>query len=239
MTGPAPFGIKKTALALTILLAIVMAAACSPAPAPPEPPKPQTRPDDELGLGAALWKSAHGCNVEDVSKLLIAGAPVDIKRGPRKTTALMEAVGSYDNKCPKTIAEMLIKAGADPNARDLRGWTPLHYLAASQCISPNLEALRYLIQAGADPTIMDNDGRAPLETATRAGCADAIGILADHLQKLNQARQKAKQAPWEQSPAAREADIKQGSQGVMPWEKGGPARLEPAPEGAPASDGLR
>jgi hypothetical protein len=235
MTGAAPFGIRKLASALIILLAVATMAACSSAPPPPQPPKPQTRPDDELGLGAALWKSAHTCNVEDVSKLLIAGAPVDIKRGPYETTALMEAVGSFDNKCPKTIAQMLIKAGADPNARDNRGWTPLHYLAASQCIAPNLEALRYLIQAGADPTIMDMEGRAPLETATRAGCADAIGILADHLQKLNQARQKAKQAPWKQSPAAREADIKQGSQGVMPWKKGGPATFEPAPSGTPAS----
>jgi ankyrin repeat protein len=104
---------------------------------------------------------------------------------------------------PETIAEMLIKAGADPNAHRpagldsaaLCGGLPVHR-------RPNLEALRYLIQAGADPTILDMEGRAPLEIATRAGCADAIGILADHLQKLNQARQKAKQAPWKQPPAA-------------------------------------
>lgn len=236
MMGLAPSSIKKVAAGFTILLAMVFTAACSSAPPPPEPPKPQTQPGDELGLGAALWKSARTCNVEDVSKLLIAGAPVDIKRGLNKTTALMETVGSYDNKCPKTIAEMLIKAGADPNAQDLRGWTPLHYVAASQCIEANLDALRYLIQAGADPTIMDKEGRAPLEVATRAGCADAIGILADHLQKLNQARQKAKRAPWKQSPAARQNNTNKDSQGVLPWKKGGPPLKEPTPAGVPSTD---
>jgi hypothetical protein len=82
---------------------------------------------------------------------------------------------------------------------------------------------------------MNLEGRAPLEFATRAACADAIGILADHLQKLNQARQKAKQAPWKRSPAQSEADIQQGSQGVMPWKKGGPPLKEPKPSGTPVS----
>jgi ankyrin repeat protein len=234
--GLAPIRMKPANLSLVFLAALLLAAACASSPSQqPAPLKPQSQPGDELGLGAALWKNAHFCNVEDISKLLNAGAPVDIKRGPHKTTALMEAVGSYDNKCPKTIAQMLIKAGADPNARDDRGWTPLHYLAAGQCIRANMEALRYLISIGADPTIMDMEGRAPLEFATRAGCSDAIGILADHLERLQKARQKARQAPWKMSPEQREMEMEQGGQGVMPWNKGGPPRKESVPSGTPAN----
>ncbi len=232
--GLGPFSIRPSIALLAILAALGFLSACSSAPPAPPPPKPQTQPGDELGLGAALWKSAHSCNVEDMSKLITAGAPVDIKLGPHKTTALMETLGSYDNKCPKTIADMLIRAGADPNARDIRGWTPLHYLAASQCIQSNIEALRYMISAGADPNSMNLEGRAPLEFATREGCAEAIGILADHLQTLQKQRQKATEAPWRRTPGAGENNMRRG---VLPWEKGGPATLEPAPVGTPANAG--
>lgn len=238
MSGLGPSIALRAALLPILLLAGWMLSSCSSAP-PPQAPPPVDRAGDELGLGIALWTSSQTCNIEDVSKLLMAGAPVDIKRGAHKSTPLMETVGSYDNKCPKTLAEMLIKAGADPNARDARGWTPLHYLAAGHCIETSTEALLYLIRAGADPTLMDRQGMTPLDLATRANCSDSVGILAAHLQELNKARKKATQAPWRQSPAERELESQSSPQNALPWQRGGPPNKEPAPQGTPQDAAVR
>ncbi len=233
MSRPRPFNLTRAALVLALLALLAWVGACASEPPPPPPVRTLSGTNDHFGLGAALWISAKSCNEQDVTKLLQAGAPVDIHQGPQQTTPLMEAVGSYDNKCPKTIAQMLIKAGAKVNARDARGRTPLHHLAASQCIKANMDALRFLIRAGADPTIRDHQGLTPLDLASRANCAEAIGVLADHLQKLNKARRQAVQPPWHQPPAAQSPPAGETRQPALPWDQGGPERREPPAPGTP------
>jgi ankyrin repeat protein len=53
--------------------------------------------------------------------------------------------------------------GADPNARDNVGWTPLHIAVVQE----NNEAVRLLVSAGADIHARDVDGITPLEFAER------------------------------------------------------------------------
>lgn len=72
----------------------------------------------------------------------------------------------------KAIARML-KKGADPNAQDDNGFSPLHF-AAQESLP---EAARLLIGAGADPNIKDSFGNTPL---ARAGMTEP-GI---HLVKI-------------------------------------------------------
>ena len=54
-----------------------------------------------------------------------------------------------------------IAAGADPNARDRDGDTPLHMAA----VGGNAETVAALVKAGADPKARDGDGRLPADLA--------------------------------------------------------------------------
>jgi len=60
---------------------------------------------------------------------------------------------------------LLLDHGADPNARDAAGRTPLHLLAAR---GTGREAIRALVRAGADPHAQDGEGRTPLDLAKAA-----------------------------------------------------------------------
>lgn len=58
---------------------------------------------------------------------------------------------------PDRVAELLA-LGADPNAPDANGWTPLHFAAQAR----SRECLAFLLSGGADPTLQDSDGNTAL-----------------------------------------------------------------------------
>jgi len=101
-------------------------------------------------------------------------------------TALHVAAAAHDRK----TAAVLLAKGADPDARNRRGATPLHYAADGAPGSPawnpaaQAETIEALIDAGADPDALDKSGVAPLHRAVRTRCAAAVKALiakgADH-----------------------------------------------------------
>jgi ankyrin repeat protein len=95
----------------------------------------------------------------------------------------MEAVRAYDNKCPREVAEILVKAGAELDRQDSHGFTALHWLASRNCVQPYVDALKYLLAQGADPTIRDYQCRTPLELAAEQGCVDKMKPLALYMKK--------------------------------------------------------
>ena len=60
-------------------------------------------------------------------------------------------------------AEALLENGANPNAQDKEGWTPLHNVLRLE----KEDAIKVLIKHGADPTIKNNNGESPLNWAIR------------------------------------------------------------------------
>lgn len=98
------------------------------------------------------------------------------------TTALHWAVRADD----LDLADMLLKAGANPSVANNDGATPM-LLAA---INGNAAMLERLIKAGADPNApVTSEGNTPLMLASRTGKIDAVKVLLDRRANVN-AREK-------------------------------------------------
>jgi uncharacterized protein len=66
---------------------------------------------------------------------------------------------------------LLLEAGADADAQQQGGFTPLHEAAHSD----DVEMARLLLEAGADPSIAADDGR---DAARMAADDDSAGVAA-------------------------------------------------------------
>ncbi len=81
--------------------------------------------------------------------------------------------------------KFLVSKGADPNAPDLQGWTPLTSAARQR----HDKAVQLLIELGADPDKPDSNGMTPLAAALMRDHVPTIKVLADkgaHLEEPGQ-----------------------------------------------------
>ena len=70
--------------------------------------------------------------------------------------------------------KLLLRLGADINARDAAGDTPLHIRAASQ---GSLDAVTALIQGGANTRLADLRRKSALDLARASGSPDVVAYL--------------------------------------------------------------
>ena len=116
----------------------------------------------------------------------------------------------------------LVARGADPNARDAGGCTPLHYAAWN---NPDGAVTAALFEAGADPEACDGHGRKPLDYAISATnmafietALDAGADPAGSGDALEEAQDEARSCPaFARSPAYRRLMLA----GAGPREGGG------------------
>lgn len=97
-------------------------------------------------------------------------------------TALHIAAAAYD----AALVNRLLTMGADANARNRLGATPLHAASDGQPDGANwnpdaqVATLAELLAAGVDPNVADKRGVTPLHRAIRSRCAAAAQFLLEH-----------------------------------------------------------
>jgi len=118
--------------------------------------------DTALHLAAAAYRPGI------VRKLLRLGADAGAKNR-RGAEALHYAVDggpgspSWNPRAQATTIAVLLGAGADPNAVDQGGVTPLHRAVRNRCAA----AVATLLEGGADRRRRNRSGSTPIELATR------------------------------------------------------------------------
>jgi len=76
------------------------------------------------------------------------------------------------------IVASLLDQGADINATNIIGWTPLHYMIICENMTtPKLESLAILIASGASVHIRDCNGNLPIDTAILYGHYEVTRLL--------------------------------------------------------------
>jgi len=76
----------------------------------------------------------------------------------------------------KEVAELLIAKGADVNAKNKFGWTPLYWTA----YGGHKEIVELFIAKGAAVNAKDDDGRTPLDMAIDFNHTETADLLRKH-----------------------------------------------------------
>ncbi|MBS2040152.1 ankyrin repeat domain-containing protein [bacterium] len=121
---------------------------------------------DATGWGPLHWATFVGRD-DIVRWLLQKGAEVS---RPEDRVHPLHVAAAWGKR--ESLLELL-DAGADLNARDPRGWTPLFWCA----FAGKTKLMEALIKRGADVNLRDDHGRTPLHVAAEAGHLSTVAAL--------------------------------------------------------------
>lgn len=121
-------------------------------------------------LGLAVFFGQLPC----AAVLLAAGADANrAAANPMRVAPIHSACAQSDEVLACRLAHLLLAFGADPNARQQSGWTPLHAAAhRNQAL-----LIRLLRLGGADPQLTHDAGLSAIDLARSEGKAEALAAL--------------------------------------------------------------
>lgn len=138
-----------------------------------------------------LWRAARIGDVKAIERLIARGADLN----QRRTTLSFEGEVPLHQAVQYEHVEAvkaLIRLGANVNARDHSGMTPLMFATT---VTNSLELVNILIAAGADVKDQDKGGKSALDWAAFYGKVDVIKLLLDQGADPNIARGNRISAP--------------------------------------------
>jgi len=132
----------------------------------------------------ALHVAAASYNSDLVRQLIEKGADIRAKnrRGAEPLHSAMVGSPGSDHWNPEAQAELvlcLVGYGADPNAVDVGGVTPLHRASRNRCSS----AVRALLEVGADARLTTKKGTTALQLARHSNGRGGTGSQASKVQQ--------------------------------------------------------
>jgi len=114
--------------------------------------------------GMTLLEAVQSGSLEDVDEQISAGQPIDQKDINGFTPLFYAAAYNFE-----TITDILLMNGADPNATDFYGNTPLMCAAKNKS---NNNIVYSLLHFGADITLQNEEGKTAYDFATKARNTD-------------------------------------------------------------------
>jgi len=129
------------------------------------------------GYDTPLHVAAQHGHMGCVQVLLSNNVPVDIKNASKQTPLILAARSRQ-----ASVVKLLIENGANVNAIDKMGTTPLEYPSGfvDNYHSNYLETVAILLENGADPRHIDHNGETALHEAVYMGNAQVVEMLLEH-----------------------------------------------------------
>ena len=127
----------------------------------------------QAGLNEDLFAAVKKGNLQEVQRLVSAGADVKVKDNVGNTPLHWTAglgMGYAD------VAKFLLSKGATVNAKNDADRTPLHFAAEWG----HTAVARLLLSKGAEVNAKDNDGKTPLQVAEGQGEKELAKLLRQH-----------------------------------------------------------
>ena len=127
-------------------------------------------------LQDALWEAVRSCNESAIQLILDAGA--DPNQQPDKCQIpILHCATESHYSGSLGVSKMLVEAGADIEATNSNGWTPL-LLAAKK---GETRIIRFLLDVGANAAVKEQKtGRGALQWAAITGHLEAVHLLLQH-----------------------------------------------------------